>query len=680
MRASALVAIFLVSFSVAARAEEKGRARDVTPDPALFFGNFSEGIAFRGEKSVLSMSGRAGFRRTDSRGEHWRRTMSGFVDSQGVEPFANGLCQAPSAPGTVYSPSGAVAGRPVFRTDDFGESWRATSSGIGATIFPVDCAVDPSNPDVLYVLTFDLDTFTGLLFKSVDGGRTFTGMGLPALEGSFAVRVSPTDPRTVFVANSTGDANDGLYVSHDGGATFRRLPASPPLPFRIAPHPTRDGLLFVTGGVDSSVFRSADGGATFAQVGPASVSLIAFDPADASAVYLAAGANGLQRSGDFGLTFTRLAGPAAAQVGPGGVNSVGIAPSRDRRRHIYVGTDRGPYRSDDGGSTFDSISDSFRGAAVNDLAIDASGRLMVAALHTVVAFRAQKAGRPRSGSYDQFGARLTTSQPNPQGEWDGVAVAPSPVDPDAAVVVTIGNGVFSTEDGGASWTRAAFAPFEPFFGSFVRITIAPGNMSRVYLIARGPGLARSDDAGRSFRQLFAERLGAIAVDPTNPDVIYLGAFDNGHGLFKSVNGGNTVVSLGVPGNFSSLAVDPRHPQTVYAGNRAGGVLRSLDAGATWASASSGLPAGREVLVVAIDPAIADRLYAWVKASGVFVSADAGGTWTAAETGESARRTGIEAGRASMAVDPVKAGRVYIGNSGVVQIDTLGDRGGDDSDD
>jgi len=183
-------------------------------------------------------------------------------------------------------------------------------------------------------------------------------------------------------------------------------------------------------------------------------------------------------------------------------------------------------------------------------------------------FRAQKAGRPRSGSYDQFGARLTTSQPNPQGEWDGVAVAPSPVDPDAAVVVTIGNGVFSTEDGGASWTRAAFAPFEPFFGSFVRITIAPGNMSRVYLIARGPGLARSDDAGRSFRQLFAERLGAIAVDPTNPDVIYLGAFDNGHGLFKSVNGGNTVVSLGVPGNFSSLAVDPRHPQTVYAGNRA----------------------------------------------------------------------------------------------------------------
>ena len=85
----------------------------------------------------------------------------------------------------------------------------------------------------------------------------------------------------------------------------------------------------------------------------------------------------------------------------------------------------------------------------------------------------------------------------------------------------------------------------------------------------------------------------------------------------------------------------------------------------------------EVLAVAVDPVIPARVYAWVQAAGLFVSADGGGSWTAAETGEAARTTGIEAGRAAMAVDRLVPGRVYIGNSGVVQIDTLGDHDGDD---
>jgi|SRR5882724_3512802 len=123
----------------------------------------------------------------------------------------------------------------------------------------------------------------------------------------------------------------------------------------------------------------------------------------------------------------------------------------------------------------------------------------------------------------------------------------------------------------------------------------------------------------------------------------------------------------------------RHPEIVYAGNRSGGVLRSLDGGATWAPAGNGLPPLNEVLAVAVDPIIPARVYAWVQAGGLFVSADRGGSWTAAETGEAARRSGIEAGRAAMAVDRVVPGRVYIGNSGVVQIDTLGDPGGDNDD-
>lgn len=43
---------------------------------------------------------------------------------------------------------------------------------------------------------------------------------------------------------------------------------------------------------------------------------------------------------------------------------------------------------------------------------------------------------------------------------------------------------------------------------------------------------------------------------------------------------------------------------------------------------------------------------------------------AADTGESIRRSGIEVGQAAIAVDRVVPGRVYLGNSGVVQVDTL----------
>ena len=68
-----------------------------------------------------------------------------------------------------------------------------------------------------------------------------------------------------------------------------------------------------------------------------------------------------------------------------------------------------------------------------------------------------------------------------------------------------------------------------------------------------------------------------------------------------------------------------HPEIVYAGNRSGGVLRSLDGGATWAQASSGLPPLNEVLAVAVDPIIPARVYAWVRAAGLFVSADGGGS-------------------------------------------------------
>jgi hypothetical protein len=200
------------------------------------------------------------------------------------------------------------------------------------------------------------------------------------------------------------------------------------------------------------------------------------------------------------------------------------------------------------------------------------------------------------------------------------------------------------------------------------MAFAPNDPGRVYLFA-GVGLFRSSDAGVSFQQTFAEPLGSVAVDSTNADVVYVGTWVGGDGLFKSIDGGVTFQSLGIAGNFGAIAIDPSRPQTIYAGSRDGGVLRSLDGGATWALASHGLPGG-EVLGLGVDPQKPSRVFAWIKAEGLFRSGDRAGNWAAADTGEAARRSGVAFGRGTLAIDPVHSGRVYIGNSGVVQIDTI----------
>src|SRR5207253_2478006 len=182
------------------------------------------------------------------------------LDAAGSEPFAGGFCQAPSSPATVYSPSGlnALVGRLVFRSDDFGNSWRRVAAP-GAAFAIADCAVDAIRSDVVYAVGIDFESGTGSLFKSTDGAQSWVNPGAVglALENPSFVRVSPAEPNTLYVNNLTGMEGDGIYVSHDAGRSFARMEASPFLPFRLALHPRQPGLLFV---VDSfgGVFRSSD--------------------------------------------------------------------------------------------------------------------------------------------------------------------------------------------------------------------------------------------------------------------------------------------------------------------------------------------------------------------------------------------------------------------------------------
>ena len=116
----------------------------------------------------------------------------------------------------------------VWKTDDYGRTWNpifddAPTGSVG------DIAVEPSNPDMLYVGSGeglhrpDLGVGDGI-FKSVNGGKTWTFTGLGDVQQVGRVIVHPTNPDEVIVAglgHPYGPNEErGVFVSRNGGKTW----------------------------------------------------------------------------------------------------------------------------------------------------------------------------------------------------------------------------------------------------------------------------------------------------------------------------------------------------------------------------------------------------------------------------------------------------------------------------
>jgi hypothetical protein len=147
--------------------------------------------------------------------------------------------------------------------------------------------------------------------------------------------------------------------------------------------------------------------------------------------------------------------------------------------------------------------------------------------------------------------------------------------------------------------------------------------------------ARADIPYWQFRSGgFSEFVRTIAVDPTDPDIVYIGVtnaatpwggYDNeaGTGVFRSTDAGSTWTprNAGLPsGLVTALVIDPSAPNVLYAGVDGGGIFKTTDAAATWVPANNGLT-NLDVYALAIDPATPSTLYAGAEAGGVFRSLD-----------------------------------------------------------
>lgn len=183
----------------------------------------------------------------------------------------------------------AVACGGVWKTDNAGVTWKPIFDNEGS--YSIGCIVlDPKNPNVVWVGTGENNSQRSVgygdgVYKSIDGGRSWTNVGLKNSEHIGKIVIDPRDSDTVYVAAQGplwGPGGDrGLFKTTDGGKSWSKLlginddtgitslvqdPRDPNILIAASYQRRRHVYTLVNGGPDSAIHRSTDGGKTWTRL------------------------------------------------------------------------------------------------------------------------------------------------------------------------------------------------------------------------------------------------------------------------------------------------------------------------------------------------------------------------------------------------------------------------------
>ncbi|HZW10000.1 MAG TPA: GC-type dockerin domain-anchored protein [Phycisphaerales bacterium] len=525
-----------------------------------------------------------------------------------------------------------------------------SSGGYSGRISAIACSA--TDPNLYYVGGAD-----GGVWKTLDGGATWTPLTdrMPTTSTG-AIAVDPTDDRVVYVG--TGEANYanhsryglGVYRSADGGASWTHL-AEETFGGRtfakLAIDPLDTGTLYAAvgraGGFPAlaaakghpgaagpvGVFKSTDAGASWTHLAGGLPSVeagdVAIDPSAPATVYAAIGnvfghaANGIYKSQDAGATWSKLSGGLpSANVGR---ISIGISPSRPRTLYALFAnradasgggaTNRGGFRSDDGGATWTargSVDQSTYGWYLSCVSV--------------------KPDDPETVFYGglsmsrYIGASGSTVTP-PHVDLHAIAW-------DAAGRLLVGDdgGVHRSTNLGASWSslNSGLGTIQFYAG----LSTHPTDDRYVLGGAQDNGTNRRTADGKSWGHVLGGDGGWTQLDDSSPSIVFA-ELQGTANLYRSTDGGASFnfAGSGIGGRNCFLppyVIDPSNPSTMYYGTER--VYRSTNGGLTWSARSADLTDGAGAIrALAIAPTDPNFLYASTNDGNVLVSGDAGQTFT-----------------------------------------------------
>ncbi|HEU5180455.1 MAG TPA: hypothetical protein VFW45_06670 [Candidatus Polarisedimenticolia bacterium] len=495
-------------------------------------------------------------------------------------PFRGGWATVaagvPGDPATWYFGS---ADGGVWKSNNAGVTWTPIFNQMGSASIGA-LALAPSDPRVIWVGTgqvhqrYDIVDGDGV-YRSTDGGATWSHVGLSATRHIGAIWVDPRDAGVAIVA-ALGhvfgpNPERGLYRTTDGGKSWVHVldrgpevgavdlagdPALPEILFaslwEVRRHPWLD-YFQPPMGPGSGIFRSVDGGKTWSK----------------------AGSRGL---------------PA----GPLGRIELAVSPLTRARRvwaAIHAQKGGGLYRSEDAGNTWSYVNSdtSLASAYCNNLTADPRDPEVVWAMG-----RSMRVSR-------NGGKEFRYAKGSPGGD-DYHFLWIDPTDP-RRMITAADQGAVLTLNGGESWSSWYNQPT----GQFYRLAVDDQFPYWIYSGQQDSGTvgiaSRSDYGQLTFRDWHPvggdERDGDVP-DPAHPGIVYgaglggrLSRWDSETGQVKNV-APRPVSSYGArPGTaryrypwITPMTVSPRPPHAIYVGSQV--LFRSLDSGQSWETVSPDL--------------------------------------------------------------------------------------------
>jgi photosystem II stability/assembly factor-like uncharacterized protein len=585
--------------------------------------------------SQRSVSYGNGLYRSDDGGKTWRNVglkTSEHIGRIAIDPKDSNIVYV-AAQGPLWGPGGD---RGLFKTTDNGKTWKNIlniSENTGVT----DVVIDPQNPDTIYAASYQRrrHMFTlidggpeSAIHKSTDAGATWNKVraGLPTTDmGRIGLAVSPVDSNVVYATVEAGDRKGGIFRSSDRGGSWERrneFDAGAMYYARIVADPKDVDRIYV---MNVFLMVSDDGGRTLRRLGEKSKHVdnhdIWIDPSNTDH-YLVGCDGGVYESHDRGANWefkrnlpvtqfyditTDNAKPFYNVYGGAQDNYSFGGPSRTRNVSGIVNSD---WFVTNGGDGFRSQVD------------PEDPNTIYAELQNGSLARFDKVTGERMGIQPQIGRNEDPLRWN----WD----SPFIISPHSHTrLYFAADKLFRSDDRGDSWkvisgqlSRALDRDKLPvmgkiwsmdavaknqstaFFGNASALAESPKKEGLIYIGTDDGLLQITEDGGKNWRKV--EKLpdvpelayvSRIVASDHDANTVYV-AIENHQNadfkpyLFKSVDAGRTWISIksNLPANGPvwSIAEDHVNPNLLFVGNEFG-LYFTIDGGQKWIQLRSGLP-------------------------------------------------------------------------------------------